>query len=162
MSLPTSAPGEEHILSDFEAELDPANRNLRFVNFLIDRVAFYLFMKGFYFLRLNYMPGFVYNTDYYTAYVINLLLGLLFYALFMGLMEGLFKGRTVGKLVTGTLVVNPNGTTISFKTGVLRGLARIIPFEPFSAFGGDWPRPWHDKLTDTYVVREKTSLLPGR
>lgn len=152
---------EEHILSDFEAELDPANRNLRFVNFLLDRFAFYLFLKGFYFMRLNYMPEFVYQTDRTTAYIINLLIGLFLYALFMGLTEALFKGKTLGKLVTRTRVVNPDGTSISIRTAVIRGLIRIVPFEPFSAFIGPWPHPWHDKWTNTYVVKEKTSILPG-
>ncbi len=153
---------EEHILSDFEAELDPANRNLRFVNFLLDRFAFYLFLKGFYFMRLNYMPSFVYRTDRITANIINVLIGLIFYAIFMGLTEALFRGKTLGKLITGTRVVNPDGTSISTRTAVVRGLIRIVPFEPFSAFGGPWPHPWHDKWTNTYVVKEKTSILPGQ
>jgi len=153
---------EEHILSDFETELDPANRNLRFVNFIVDRGVFFIAMKGFNIFWMDFQRRFMMDdTDYNTRYAITIILGLILYGLFTGLTEAVFKGKTLGKLITGTRVVNPNGTTISVRTALIRGLIRIIPFEPFSAFGGSWPRPWHDKWPDTYVVVEKTSVLPG-
>ena len=153
---------EEHILSDFEVELDPANRNLRFINFLVDRAVFYLFSKGFNILWGNFLATFMYDEDYYTRYTVSLVVGLFLYALFMGVTEALFKGKTLGKVFTGTRAVNPDGTSISVKTALLRGLSRMVPLEPFSAFGGDWPRPWHDFWTNTYVVVEKTSVLPEK
>src|SRR5216684_7356331 len=133
---------EEHILSDFEVELDPANRNLRFVNFLVDRLLFYVFSKGFNILWGNFLTMFMFDAGYYTRYVVSLLVGLFLYALFMGATEALFKGKTLGKVFTGTRAVNPDGSSISLKTAFLRGLSRMVPLEPFSAFGGSWPRPW--------------------
>ncbi|MDO6433103.1 RDD family protein [Flavitalea sp. BT771] len=154
---------EEHILSDFEVELDPANRNLRFVNFIVDRLLFYFFSRAFNILWGKFLRIALYETetDRYTALTINLLYALFLYAFFMGLTEGLFRGKTLGKVFTGTRAVNPDGSPISMKTAFLRGLSRVVPFEPFSAFGGDWPRPWHDKWTDTYVIVEKTSVTRG-
>lgn len=153
---------EEHILSDFESELDPANRNVRFVNFIVDRAVFFFVMKGINLFWATYLPMLVYSTDLTTANIITVLAGLLLYGFITGLTEVLLKGRTVGKLITGTRAVNPDGIYISAGTGFLRGLIRIIPFEPFSAFGGEWPRPWHDRWTNTWVVKERTSILPGR
>jgi uncharacterized RDD family membrane protein YckC len=158
--MPPSSEPREDILSDFEVELDPADRNLRFVNLLVDRVLFFFFVKGFNFFWGNFISVIMYDADYYTRYIVSLVVGLLLYGLFMGGMEALFRGKTLGKVFTGTRAVNPDGTPVSIKTAFLRGFCRMVPFEPFSAFGGDWPRPWHDSWTNTYVVVEKTSTLP--
>jgi uncharacterized RDD family membrane protein YckC len=149
---------EEHVLSDFEVELDPANRNLRFVNFIVDRLLFYFVSKGFYILWGNFLAMAMYDEDYYVRLLVSSLVGLSLYALFMGATEALFKGKTLGKVFTGTRAVNPDGSAISVRTAFLRGLSRLVPFEPFSAFAGSWPRPWHDSWTNTYVIVEKTSV----
>ncbi len=65
--------------------------------------------------------------------------------------EGLFS-RTIGKFVTGTIVVDESGFPPSFGQLLGRTLARFIPFEPFS-FLGSRTRGWHDSLSGTYVVR---------
>jgi len=150
----------EHILSDFEVELDPANRNLRFVNFLFDRLLFF-FSRAVNILWGKFLTLAMYDEDYYTRLTVSTLVGLFEYAFFMGAMEALSRGKTLVKVFTGTRVVNPDGTTVSVKKAFLRGLCRMVPFEPFSAFGGSWPRPWRDKWTNTYVVVEKTSVLRG-
>lgn len=71
-------------------------------------------------------------------------------------MEGLF-GLTIGKLVTGTRVVNEKGGRPTFGQAVGRTLCRMIPFEPFSLlFAGDGEaRGWHDSIPRTYVVRKR-------
>jgi len=84
------------------------------------------------------------------------LVSMVIYGILSGIVEGLFKGKSLGKLITGTRAVNTDGTNISFKTALLRGLSRIVPFEPFSALGGP-SHPWHDKWTNTYVIDEKLS-----
>jgi len=152
---------EEHILSDFEVELDPANRNLRFVNFIVDRLLFYFVARGVNMLWGNYLVIAMYNETYNTRLIASAIVGLFQYAFFMGVTEALFKGKTLGKVFTGTRAVNPDGSPISAKTAFLRGLCRMVPFEAFSAFSGSWPRPWHDKWTDTYVIVEKTSVTRG-
>ncbi|PQO40231.1 RDD family protein [Blastopirellula marina] len=70
------------------------------------------------------------------------------------LMEGLF-GRTMGKLASGTKVVNEQGLPPSWGQVFGRTACRFIPFEPFSFFGAMPPRGWHDKLPKTYVVSIK-------
>ena len=60
-----------------------------------------------------------------------------------------FKGRSIGKFITGTKAVNADGSDMRVETILLRSLSRVVPFEPFSAFGG---HPWHDKWTRTHVI----------
>ena len=71
-------------------------------------------------------------------------------------MEGLF-GFTVGKLVTGTRVVNAQGGRPTWGQAFGRTLCRLIPFEPFSLFfskDGE-VRGWHDSVPKTWVVRRR-------
>ncbi|HTO52487.1 MAG TPA: RDD family protein [Myxococcota bacterium] len=63
-------------------------------------------------------------------------------------------GWTLGKQLVGTRVVREDGGTPRTTQILGRTLARIIPFEPFSAlFGQGHPRPWHDTLSGTRVIR---------
>ncbi|MEO8534134.1 MAG: RDD family protein [Flavobacterium sp.] len=66
--------------------------------------------------------------------------------------EGLF-GRSLGKLITGTIVVDENGEKPDFGTILKRTLCRIIPFDGLSFLGSG--RGWHDSMSDTYVVNKK-------
>jgi uncharacterized RDD family membrane protein YckC len=80
--------------------------------------------------------------------------GTILYYLFM---ESVF-GRTVGKLITGTKVIDLEGKRPSFLTLLGRSLARIVPFEPFSFLGND--RGWHDRWSDTRVVDMRKPPIP--
>ena len=77
----------------------------------------------------------------------------------MFLVEALFKGKSLGKLITGTRAVNEDGSNLSAKTALLRGLSRAVPFNAFSALGTP-SYPWHDKWTNSYVIDEKESNRP--
>lgn len=68
-------------------------------------------------------------------------------------MEG-FTGKTIGKLLTGTKVVDSTGGPASIKTAFLRSLCRYIPFEPFSFLSSD-ARGWHDSITKTWVIKSR-------
>ena len=65
--------------------------------------------------------------------------------------ETLF-GRTLGKLLTGTRVVDDQGGEPSFKQILGRTFARLIPFEAFTFLRSDGVG-LHDRLSDTRVVR---------
>jgi uncharacterized RDD family membrane protein YckC len=71
-------------------------------------------------------------------------------------LEGWF-GWTIGKLATGTRVVNAQGGRPTWGQVVGRTVGRFIPFEPFSLLfaSDDDRRGWHDKLSKTYVVRRR-------
>lgn len=62
-------------------------------------------------------------------------------------------GRTPGKLLAGTRVVASNGGAPSMMQIFGRTLARFVPFEAFSAFGGG--QMWHDSWSSTRVIKTR-------
>jgi uncharacterized RDD family membrane protein YckC len=136
---------------------EDATQGQRFANYLIDLVVFYLFVLllgailGIIIYTMNPQSTFFDdgNDDFFGS-ITDRLFGLVLYGLFMSLVEGIFKGRTLGKLITGTKATKEDGTNITWGDAFKRGFSRAVPFEPFSALGG---MPWHDKWTDTRVVK---------
>jgi uncharacterized RDD family membrane protein YckC len=144
------------IFKDIEQEIHlvPVSPGIRFANFIIDLILYYalIFVAGMLWAFIFYSSG-SYDAGSSespmgtgTAYMIALSVYFCYYVLIEGL-----SGRTVGKLVTGTIVVKDNGSSINVKDALLRTLCRLIPFEPFSAFGY---RPWHDQFTNTMVIKK--------
>jgi uncharacterized RDD family membrane protein YckC len=135
---------QQDLLTDVETEInqEPAPTSIRFANYLIDLVVFYV---------LNILVSLAFTSwlrsegrpmIYLTSYCL--------YIAYFTLIEGATGGRTVGKFITGTKAVKEDGETITWNDALLRSLSRIVPFEPFSAFGG---YPWHDRWTHTKVVK---------
>jgi len=149
------------LLSDIVYSLEQASGGKRFANYVIDRIAFLLiiFLSALFFLIVDVddANSFI---NYYAVGLIGCgsIFGSIFHGLaqgvFMGLIEGLTRGKSLGKLITGTRTVNGDGTRISFKTALLRGLSRAVPLEVFSGLGSV-SFPWHDKWTGTIVVDER-------
>ncbi len=141
------------LLTDFEVQLQQASHGKRFANYLIDTIIYVVFLSLGYaaYLLMTHSLDDTADQSVLTNLLLTLILGLMY-----GLVEGLTKGKSLGKLITGTRVVNTDGTDISFKTAFLRGLSRLVPFEPFSALSSP-STPWHDKWTNTYVIDEKQS-----
>jgi len=154
------------LLSDIPYTLEQAGSAKRLANYVIDRLAFLviIFLSALFFLIVDADDA----NDFINYYAVGLIgfgsiLGSAFHGLaqglFMGLIEGLTRGKSLGHLLTGTRTVNEDGTRISFKTAILRGLTRAVPFEVFSALGSV-SYPWHDRWTRTIVIDERTSSLP--
>jgi uncharacterized RDD family membrane protein YckC len=128
----------------------PASRGRRFANLLVDYVAFLLVsvVIGIFLGISGYGRVFtdmgVVGRDVYGV-------GLMF-AYYFGLEAT--TGRTLGKMVTGTIVVNEEGGKITPRQAALRTLCRFIPFEAFSFFSSN-ARGWHDSLPHTYVVMKR-------
>ena len=131
----------------------------RFANFLIDWVVYYLVYMFIVFVLAILTE--ILQTDMVSTLVseepIDRLLATLFATFVMFcvylLTEGLSRGRTLGKLITGTRAVREDNSEITWKDALKRSLARIIPFEPFSAFSGSGM--WHDRLAKTMVVNTR-------
>jgi len=64
-----------------------------------------------------------------------------------------FFGITIGKLITGTRVVDNDGNKPSAWSIVIRTASRLIPFEAFSFLSSD-KRGWHDTISDTFVIKD--------
>lgn len=140
------------LLQDVEQEiyLEPASVGQRFLNFLIDLVLFFILIFGF-----GFVGGFIWGESFIYALetmnpIVDRILTSLLFALYISVIEGLTKGRTLGKFITKTKAVTTYNEPITWSNSFGRGFSRIVPFEALSAFGGN---PWHDKWTDTKVVK---------
>ncbi|MCA9153695.1 MAG: RDD family protein [Planctomycetales bacterium] len=139
-------------------ELRIASQGKRFANLIIDRILTMVLANG---------AGVVLGMIYGLSVVANgralspddeFLLNMMGYALgltvavgYYILTEAVFQ-CSVGKLVTGTRVVNESGGRATFGQIIGRSFARLIPFEAFSFLGGNKPVGWHDKLSGTRVI----------
>ena len=130
----------------------PADKGVRFANLIIDILLFYGLIFAFYFFLGTVSPesfsGVAAGDDFLLLNIVPLFI----YLIYFTLLEGLTKGRTIGKLITGTKAVKEDGSPITMGDALKRSLSRMVPFEPFSALGD---RPWHDKWTNTLVVKNK-------
>lgn len=147
METQTHLPDEQgSYLTDLFTEYEPATKNLRFVNYIIDVIAFYAlsFCVGIA-IAASGMSDIV--NDKITMYAISFFLFFLYYFIFE-----LASGKTIGKLFTGTKVVSKNGSKPTTKQILLRSFSRLVPFEPFSFLGHSG---WHDRWSDTVVIKNK-------
>ncbi len=146
---------QTNVLQDFnEPEYEFASTGQRFLNYIIDLIAFYLLITiifviigVFYassgetleeesggFIAVTYLISFTVLFAYYT------------------LLEG-SKGKTLGKLITKTKVVREDGEPMTYGKAFMRTLCRIIPFEFISAFTGT--KMWHDSWSNTMTVKDR-------
>ena len=79
------------------------------------------------------------------------LLGMLLMFIYYTVTETLW-GRSLAKFITGTMVVNEDGSKADIQTILIRSANRLIPFE-FLTFLQNGARGWHDSNSKTYVVR---------
>jgi hypothetical protein len=77
------------------------------------------------------------------------------YIIYYTFFECLF-GYTLGKLITGTRVVQTNGEKLRLKQTLLRTLIRYIPVEPFTYLMNT--SGWHDKWVGTKVLKVEKTL----
>lgn len=136
-----------------------ANKGLRFANYLIDLILILVlvFVLTSVFVLLSDIIG--YDAKPIISYIGEMnkleehLFGLLFtipYYIFMEVMTG----RTIGKYLTGTIVVDHEGNKPNLETIIKRSFCRAIPFNALS-FLGEKSRGWHDSISETYVVITK-------
>lgn len=134
-------------LFDATNELVPASTGKRFLNYLIDMVAFYALCYVMGLLLALAAPGLFASESQTTfiSYIIAILIILAYYTALEG-----STGKSFGKMITGTKVVTEEGYKITYKDAFLRTLSRLVPFEGFSIFMGSGM--WHDRWTQTQVV----------
>ena len=132
-----------------------ASNGSRFINYILD-IVIILVLIFVISLMIAFLANFMGWNDllYWLGNLSDLEGQLVFVVIsifYYSLSEGLF-GRSIGKFVTGTIVVDENGEKPSFGTIFKRTLCRLIPFDGFSFLGS---RGWHDSISDTYVVNKK-------
>lgn len=138
-----------------------ASNGSRFVNNLIDSSLTYVFSLALQYYVFPFLIGFLdsfdltgfgiwyYNLNEWYWVGISWIITIAYYLV----MEGLL-GRSIGKFITGTIVIDANGDIPDFIAILKRSLVRFIPFEAIS-FLGHSGRGWHDTLSNTYVVNKK-------
>lgn len=150
---------------DYVPQTDPsakqpqiASQGKRFANLIIDNIVIQIasagvgFVLGIVFAMMRMDPsGTLSPADEVTLQITGFILGMLTAVGYFILMEGTCQ-RTLGKFVTGTIVVTAGGARPSFGQIVGRSFARMIPFEAFSFLVGKRPVGWHDSLSGTRVV----------
>lgn len=136
-SAPQVAVSEELIL--------PASLLQRFLHNIVDSIVIYVFA-----FAIGFASYFLFGET--TASILGIVAFFSYHLIF----EALFQ-KTIGKMLTGTKVVNMQGEKPSFLALLGRTLARYIPFEPISfLFYGAYPtKGWHDRLSRTLVVPKK-------
>jgi uncharacterized RDD family membrane protein YckC len=137
-------------------DLPLATTTQRIGNLLLDQVAFLLITVVLYFVFMLVAGGTAVlagvgdpsedvSGGAYAIIAIGVYIG------YYTIGEGGF-GKTVGKLITGTEVVNRNGSPLTLGRALARTCCRFVPLDQFSFFGGDRPVGWHDRWTGTFVV----------
>ena len=128
----------------------PALASVRFLNYIIDIVFCFVVVVGS-FGFLGILSAFVpINTEDMIGYATPAFY--LFYFSYWIVFE-YFTGRTVGKFITKTKVICPDGSRPGFWRIVGRTFARLIPFEAFS-FLANRPIGIHDSVSNTIVVND--------
>ena len=130
-------------------KIEYASRWQRFFNYFVDSIA--AFICSFIVTVILTMVTPLADAD-------ETLLGLFAIAFMMFcvpayyiIFEGASNGRTLGKIITGTRVVKEDISPITWRDAFLRSLIRLVPFEPLSTFAR---RPWHDKWSETMVIKK--------
>jgi uncharacterized RDD family membrane protein YckC len=131
-----------------EENLVPVSNGVRFANYLIDAIFFYITFIVLISVFVGSDGAFL--TALEENPILDRIITLVCYAIFMTIQETLLKGRSIGKYITGTKVVDYYGTTPTTGTLIARNMYRAVPFDQLS-FLGD--RGWHDSWSDTYVVK---------
>lgn len=140
-------PSDQH---DVRQPVTPAGQGARLANLIIDYLAQIAisFVLGIVVVVIGGEQGAAF-LEKMPGRLIGIPILLAYYFVFEAT-----TSRTLGKLITGTKVVNQDGRTPTIGQIVGRTFCRLIPFEAFSFFGTP-PRGWHDSIPKTLVVKAR-------
>ena len=138
--------------------LQPASAGKRFLNLLIDYIAFVIFLFLVCDIWAAVSPETFPGDESPASEIYLRIVAAILYLFFMTGIEYLCRGKSIGKMATGTISVMSDGSPLTLRAAFVRSLSRLAPFEAFSAFDNP-PNPWHDKWSNTLVIDEKKSRL---
>lgn len=146
---------QTNILSDFtEPKFKFATLGQRFLNFIIDLIAFYLlaFVAGIIAGAIGVAIQSEADQPLPASFQLLFLFSFLgVYLFYYTLLEGA-KGKTLGKMLTKTKAVQVDGSPLGYKKAFVRTLCRLVPFEFISVFFGGLM--WHDQWTYSMTVQD--------
>jgi uncharacterized RDD family membrane protein YckC len=135
-----------------------ARKEARFFNFVVDYISIFLILVLISILNMVFFldidsevvdSSIIPEGNTLAEYIIFSLQSISYYFVLEVL-----TGRTIGKWLTGSIVVDISGNKPPTSTILKRSLLRLIPFE-YLSFLGHRARGWHDQYSDTYVVYKK-------
>ncbi len=130
------------------ASADLASSGQRLSNLLLDTLGTYLFS---FLIGIGVALADETRLELLDDFGFGLALSLVYF----GGSEAL-TGRTPAKLLTGTRVVSARGGRATSGQILGRTLSRLVPFDAFSFLGERNPVGWHDRWSNTRVVRARS------
>ena len=135
----------------FSGTLELAGIGRRFLADIVDTILLYviIFSLMFAVFALQTQPG---AGAFFVINVFPTLLMLTYQTIFLG-----WKGQTLGKMALKVIVVNPDGSKISYAKALGRAAAEILSgcllaIGYLIAFWDDEKRTLHDRLANTRVI----------
>jgi len=122
-----------------------ADKGLRVGNFIADTIVLSVIVLALTYIMYVYFPG----TAERSSPAFDILFSVVFFCYYF-LFE-LFFGKTIGKMLTKTIVVDQNGNKPRALRLIIRTLLRMIPVEGLSFLFGNYGL--HDLLSKTTVVK---------
>ncbi len=143
---------EEELKADNEQQIkiesNVANSMLRLVNFLVDAISYLVL----FFIIAGTIGLLLAGTDQVILGFINFVLLITLYFTYYIVLE-VKLGKTLGKMLTKTMVVKSNGESPTSTDIFIRTLCRFIPFDQFSYIFTK--NGFHDYLSKTTVIKNK-------
>lgn len=128
----------------------------RFVNWLIDMIVQTILLLILFTIIVTIAHS--YGNKTLASYLLLNPIGQFTFGAIIRLIYYIFletlTARTLGKVITQTIVVDENGNPPTHEVILIRSLCRLIPFYEVSFFGIP-PRGWHDSLSKTFVVDKR-------
>lgn len=129
---------------------------IRLANYAIDViiVLFLMFLSGIVASLLTY-AGIYGPSDFFNEMSngMDRLITAIYLFLYYSIME-ITTQRSIGKYITGTIVITEDGSKPEPRSILGRSLCRLFWIEALS-FISAFPRGWHDSASGTYVVNAK-------
>ncbi len=157
---------QKDLLTEETNYLKRADNSVRFANLIIDTIFYYVvvLIVGALIGLLMFTADeqlasevFMEEEESPAVTIISYIVGFGVMFLYYFISEATTQ-RTIGKFFTGTIVVNQSGEKPTSKQIAIRSVSRLVPFEAFSFFG---EMGWHDKWSETYVVKKKDLINQG-
>ncbi len=135
-----------------------ANKGKQLVNFFID----ILFTLSIYVLIVKLLNFIFYpyfdklNGSLLVLYIVlNIISFFLSYLISYVIIEYKFR-TTIGKLITKTCIITPDGLYPSRETILIRTV--FIPFEPILLLFSKNGKGWHDRISNSIIIDKKSSI----
>lgn len=127
----------------------------RFIHFFADATAVIVILYILLFATIYLSEQFGRRPLWLESPIVIRLSPFLLYLIYVWFMESFAGGRTLGKMLTGHVVVNDEGQPPQSGQVALRTLLRLIPIDPISVWFDPYGIMWHDRWSRTRVIPKR-------